>query len=323
MVDADLVLEGGGVKGIGLVGAISVLDEHQYTVRRVAGTSAGAVVGSLVAAGATGDQLVTMMRELDYRRFTDADLLDRIPLVGPAASVLLHDGIYPGNYLRNWVADRLADFGVRTFGDLRDDDAGSSLPPDQRYRLVVVTADPSQGRMIRLPWDYRARYGLDPDKQLVADAVRASASIPFFFRPVHLKAADGKESLLVDGGVLSNFPIDIFDRTDGEEARWPTLGVKLSARPDANLRPVAAAGPIGLATAIVATMANAHDQMHIDDPCVAARTVFVDTDHVNPVDFDISPADQELLYANGRAATEKFLKTWDWTAWRQRCGHRA
>ena len=44
MPDADLVLEGGGVKGIGLVGAISVLEEHGYVFHRVAGTSAGAIV---------------------------------------------------------------------------------------------------------------------------------------------------------------------------------------------------------------------------------------------------------------------------------------
>ena len=49
---ADLVLEGGGVKGIALVGAISVLEERGYEFRRVAGTSAGAIVGSLVAANA-------------------------------------------------------------------------------------------------------------------------------------------------------------------------------------------------------------------------------------------------------------------------------
>ena len=41
----NLVLEGGGVKGIGLVGAISVLEEHGFTFVRVAGTSAGAIVG--------------------------------------------------------------------------------------------------------------------------------------------------------------------------------------------------------------------------------------------------------------------------------------
>ena len=60
---ADLVLEGGGVKGIALVGAISVLRERGYEFRRVAGISAGAIVGSLVAANA-GAELEEIMRGL-------------------------------------------------------------------------------------------------------------------------------------------------------------------------------------------------------------------------------------------------------------------
>ena len=68
---ADLVLEGGGVKGIALVGAISVLEERGYQFRRVAGTSAGAIVGSLVAANARAAELQEIMRAVDYRGFRD------------------------------------------------------------------------------------------------------------------------------------------------------------------------------------------------------------------------------------------------------------
>jgi NTE family protein len=70
-VFADLVLEGGGVKGIALVGAISVLEERGYQFRRVAGASAGAIVGSLVAANAGAAELEEIMRGVDYRRFQD------------------------------------------------------------------------------------------------------------------------------------------------------------------------------------------------------------------------------------------------------------
>jgi predicted acylesterase/phospholipase RssA len=66
-----LVLEGGGVKGIALVGATSVLEERGYEFRRVAGTSAGAIVGSLVAANAGAAELEEIMRGVDYRRFQD------------------------------------------------------------------------------------------------------------------------------------------------------------------------------------------------------------------------------------------------------------
>ena len=67
------------------------------------------------------------------------------------------------------------------------DDPGSSLPESQRYALLVTASDVSRKRLVRLPWDY-ALYGLDPDEQEVADAVRASTSIPFFFEPVTLRS---------------------------------------------------------------------------------------------------------------------------------------
>ena len=70
-LNADLVLEGGGVKGIALVGAYSVIEELGYTVKRVAGTSAGSIVGALLAAGMTAEELVAQMRALDYSKFED------------------------------------------------------------------------------------------------------------------------------------------------------------------------------------------------------------------------------------------------------------
>src|SRR6266571_70272 len=89
-MDADLVLEGGGVKGIGLVGALKVFGDAGYRFRRVAGTSAGAIVGSLTAAGVPPEQLQRIMRELDYRKFQDGDFLSHLgaptPGCGPGAT---------------------------------------------------------------------------------------------------------------------------------------------------------------------------------------------------------------------------------------------
>src|SRR3712207_3654642 len=85
---ADLVLEGGGVKGIGLVGALSVLEEKGYRFNKVAGTSAGAIVGSLVAAGMNAADLRKVMEEVDYRQFQDEGRLDRLGLLGKGLSIL-------------------------------------------------------------------------------------------------------------------------------------------------------------------------------------------------------------------------------------------
>ena len=90
-----------------------------------------------------------------------------------------------------------------------------------------MATDVTRGRLLRLPWDYRL-LDLKPYEQLVADAVRASSSIPLFFEPVTVR--DGKsaeQTTLVDGGVLSNFAIEIFDRADRATPRWPTFGVKI------------------------------------------------------------------------------------------------
>lgn len=327
---ADLVLEGGGVKGIALVGAVASFSRAGYAFPRVAGTSAGAVVGAFVAAlqraGEPLERLEDVARSLDYRRMRDRGVVGRS--VGPLARVVdgfslaFDGGVFEGDYLRTWMKGALADLGVRTFGDLQVTDDGSDLPPERRYGLVLTASDVSRRRLVRLPWDYPV-YGLDADEQEVADAVRASASIPFFFEPVTLRSTGtGGESLvstLVDGGVLSNFPIAMFDRTDGRRPRWPTFGVRLSMRPEGRVQTTEVRGTVSLALSLVETMLEACDAAHIDDPCVQARSVFVDTSGISPVDFSITDEQQEQLLLAGHEAAGGFLARWDWEAYLSRC----
>jgi len=314
-MDADLVLEGGGVKGIGLVGAFSTLVDHDYTFHRIAGTSAGAIVGALIAAGMPPEDLQRVMRSVDYGHFQDEGFVDHLGLVGKGISILFEKGIYEGRYLVEWLDGILMDLGARTFGDLRIEDPNSSLPTERAYKLVIMASDVTRGRLVRLPWDY-PRYGLDPDEQLVADAVRASMSIPFFYEPQRFYGRDEQgdrvRSFMVDGGMLSNFPIEVFDRTDGKPPRWPTFGIKLSAKPSVpQLQRFEVNGALGLAKAMVGTMTNFHDQMHIDDPSVLARTMFVDTQHVKATDFDLDEPSQDMLFTNGERGAGKFLSGWD------------
>lgn len=318
---ADLVLEGGGVKGIGLVGAISILQGAGYSFPRVAGTSAGAIVGALVAARVPASEMHAIMQTADYPSFADQGRLDRLGLLGKGASLLFEKGIYEGERLREWLGKILGECGIETFADLLiRDDPQTSLPPSRRYRLVVMAADLSRGELVRLPWDYRSRYGLDPNRQRVVDAVRASMSIPFFYEPVKLRSArTRKDSFLVDGGLLSNFPVEVFDRTDGKAPRWPTFGVKLSARPDANQVANEIRGTLSFAKAMIATMTSGHDQMHIDDPCVVRRTIFVDTFKVRATDFGITRQTQKRLYASGRKYAKRFLEGWSFARYKRSC----
>lgn len=112
----DLVCEGGGVRGIGLVGAVDALADAGYRFPRVAGSSAGAIVASLVAALQTAGEPVTrlaeMMRSIDYPKFLDRNLIGHVPLIGGGLSLLLSDGVYRGAYLepsigwRRWPAGK-------------------------------------------------------------------------------------------------------------------------------------------------------------------------------------------------------------------------
>jgi NTE family protein len=322
---ADLVLEGGGVKGAGLAGAVSALSDT-YDFHRVAGTSAGAIVASFIAAGLTGE-LESIMIGTDFAQFEDegGGMLRHLGHVGQAEQVLFHEGIYMGEALHDWISSTLAKGGVHTWGDLKVDGADNSMPIEERYRLVVVVSDISRGRMLRLPWDYPDLLGEDPDDMAVAEAVRASASIPFFFRPWHLPvrkdvAAGHDKLVLTDGGMLSNFPIDLFDH----DTDHPTIGVKLSARLSLQQHGWHASNdPLSLGKALIATMTNAHDQLYVDQESVCSRTVFVDASGVNSTDFHLSPATKQDLFTKGAAPATQFLTTWDFAAWKQKYGTEA
>lgn len=324
---ADLVLSGGGVKGIGLSGAVVALMEAGYAVQRVSGTSAGSVVGAILAAGAdelTPEQVEQLTMSLPYKKFLDPTRITGLPLLGPAWGVLSETGIYKGDYAHDWIRSELANLGVSTFADLAID--APQLPPEQRYRLVVTAVDVTTGQLVRLPWDYRRSYGLDPDEQQVADAVRSSMSIPFFFRTAKLTSSSGLTSTLVDGGMLSNFPIDSFDRRDGGPPRWPTFGVTLLPNlPQGNDKVIPALAPVNwlfggppLLEALITTMIVGRDQAHLSHPSVSSRTIRVDSSKIGFLDFGIKDKQKQELYQNGYNEAIAFLSTWNWEQYLER-----
>ncbi|BBX61814.1 membrane protein [Mycobacterium saskatchewanense] len=308
----DLVCEGGGVRGIGLVGAVDALAEAGCRFPRVAGTSAGATVAALVAAlqaaGEPMTRLGEVMRSIDYRKFLDRSLIGRVPLIGGGLSLLVSDGVYRGDYLERLLAGLLAELGVRTFGDLR-----TGEEPDQfAWSLVVTASDLSRRRLVRIPWDLPS-YGVDPDDFPVARAVHASAAIPYVFEPVRVGGATW-----VDGGLLSDFPVELFDRPDAQP-RWPTFGIRLSARPGIPpTHPVH--GPVSLGIAAIETLLSNQDNAYIDDPCTVRRTIFVPAEEVSPIDFDITAQQRDALYQRGLQAGQEFLATWDYPAFLAACG---
>ena len=301
---ADAVFEGGGVKGIGLVGAIAVAEEEGYQWANVAGTSAGAIVAALVAAGYTAAEMKEIMQGLDYNNFTDTSLLDKVPLFGKIASLIFEKGIYEGKWFENWMRGLLRNKNIETFNDFvleeyKDDE-------QYRFKLRVIASDITQGRLLILPQDI-ADFGIRPEDLNVAAAIRMSMSIPFFFEPVKLTNMKTNEvSYIVDGGLLSNFPVWLFD-TEGTP-EWPTFGFKL-VEPEEG-RPHQIRGPISLLTALISTMAEAHDARYIKD-AQFVRTIPIPTLGVKTTEFDITAEKGEALYQSGRQAAENFFTAWN------------
>ena len=306
VLKADAVFEGGGVKGIGLVGAIAVAEEKGYQWVNVAGTSAGAITAAAVAAGYSASETREIMNELDYNDFTDKGILDRIPLVGKLASVIFEKGIYEGKWFLNWISGLLKKKGVETFGDLINDKYDDNSK--YRYKLRVIASDISRGKLLVLPQDI-ADYGIRPKDLNIAAAIRMSMSIPFFYEPVKLKNMRTNEtSYIVDGGILSNFPVWLFD-TDKEPVR-PTFGFKLVEPEEQKEIPHSIKGPISMFTALFSTMSGAHDARYIKNADFV-RTIAIPTLDVKTTDFNLSRERSEALYQSGREAAEKFFDSWD------------
>lgn len=307
----DLVCEGGGVRGIGLVGAVIALAGDGYRFPRVAGSSAGAVVASLVAALQAADEPLTrleeLMRTIDYRKFADPSLIGRVPLIGGVLSLFVTDGLYQGAYLERLLTGLLGELGVHTFGDLRTGEE----PLQYAWSLVVTASDLSRRRLVRIPWDLDT-YGIDRDDFPVARAVRASSAIPFLFEPVRVRGATW-----VDGGLLSSFPVELFDRPDATP-RWPTFGIRLSCRPGIPpTHPVH--GPVSLGTAALETLLSDQDAAYIDDPCTVRRTIFVPAQGISPIDFGITAEQRDALYQGGLQAGQRFLETWNFADYLAAC----
>lgn len=312
----DLVLGGGGVRGVAHIGALTALEEADYQVARVAGASAGALAGSFAVAGVGSSALKELFDELDFTRFALADVLGRLREHRTMARLLSRFDDGEDTDPLTWITEVLSAQGIETFADLRVADVDADAPIEQRYRLVVRCLDILNRRVVRLPWDYE-RYDLDPDAQSVARAVRASMSIPFVYDPVRIGNRDtGAQALLIDGGLTSGFPVDVLDRVDGRTPRWPTFGIRLLPR--APVDPELPSSAVSLARMVVDALLDTSDQLAPTSPCDELRTVRVDLSEVGTLDLD---ADEEYdLFSDGYLAMRDFLSDFSFEQYLTRCG---
>lgn len=289
----DAVFEGGGVKGIAFVGAIQETERRGYTFHHIAGTSAGSIIGSLLAAGYTGKEMEHLLFQTDFLSFMDQSWISRrIPLIGRGLNLLIRNGIYNGDVLESWIGQKLKAKGVETFGD---------LPPG---KLKIIASDISNGRIVVFPDDL-SLYGIEKQAFPIRRAVRMSSSIPYFFEPTSLYDAQGKKVLMVDGGLLSNYPVWLFDVK--KTPRWPTFGYRLRGAKEQGKAQIR--GPISMFMAIVSAMLEAHDRRFVEKKD-AARTIFIPVENIKATDFTIAENEKEKLVEFGRSEAKQFFDRW-------------
>lgn len=322
----NLVFEGGGVKGIAYVGAMEVLETKGILpeIRRVGGTSAGAINALLFALGFSNKRQQEILAGLDFNKFMD----DSLGAVRDTKRLVEEFGWHKGNFFRDWagalVEERMGNRDA-TFGDLQE---------DGRPDLYVYGSNLSTGFSEVFSVEHT------PTRRLV-DAVRISMSLPLFFAAVR----DARGDVLVDGGLLNNFPIKLFDRekyiADGEVAACArrteyydeanegfldghpthspyvynkqTLGFRLDTRKEIAVfrygrEPAHEAIDdfFDYTRALIKTTINAQENMHLhtDD---WHRTVYIDALDVKATDFDLSDDRKTALFESGRKCTEDYF----------------
>jgi NTE family protein len=193
----NLVFKGGGVKGIAYAGALQQLDEMGYLsqIKRVAGTSAGAITASLLALGYTANEIEDIVvNQMDFASF-----MDKSWLPGNVSRFLKSFGWYKGDAFKNWLGGLVkAKTGsvLTNFNDLKalvDEQSG-------QFRELFVIAT-------NLNRQYPELFSAEDNASTpIVDAVRMSMSIPMFFQ-----AVTWNSNVMVDGGMAYNYPIDLFD----------------------------------------------------------------------------------------------------------------
>jgi NTE family protein len=205
----NLVMEGGGVKGFAYSGALYVLDSMGILkdIQRVAGTSVGAIQGALLAVGYTSNEIIELTSHIPLKQFNDGGWM----LAGGISRLRKQFGWYKGEKIAQWMEDLIAaktGNGDITFGELHAQNVNKG------YKDLYITGTDLTYQTLRI-----FSHENYPNMR-ICDAVRISLSIPLYYRAVLMddegKIYDnpnGKQLLhvMVDGGVLSNYPIFLFD----------------------------------------------------------------------------------------------------------------
>ena len=218
-------------------------------------------------------------------------------------------GLFSNKYAHNWIQDAIAGQcdgdGRATFGEFRQRgfrDLYITAVNISRHRVEVFSPDDT------------------PDVS-VADAVLMSGTIPLFFEALQFDGHSfGKGDYYVDGGLLSNYPLHVFDDARFEKTsrhftygvNWETLGCRQFTPPDCPRRWTSISHLLGYAEIVFETMAEvqnvAVEQRGVDH----YRSINISNCCVSAVDFDIKADENHPKYAemvqSGKQATREYLR---------------
>jgi NTE family protein len=250
-------------------------------------------------------------------------------------------GINPVEKLYNWISSRLNENGVYTLDDLQklietlpnglsDRETGAAIT-DYDTSLRIVVADITTSTKVVFP-EMAEMYWQEPRYINPACFARASASIPLFFQPFivdgisHIIEKSEKWERLgsftgtlpnkvsfADGGLLSNFPIDLFERHGVPRA--PTFGARLGS----NMRSSQEIDRLEqYARQLFDTFRHYADYDFIfKNPLYKHLITHINTDKYNWLDFSMSFEDKLALFREGVLAGYGFLECFDWAKYKK------
>lgn len=324
----NLVFEGGGVKGIAYIGAMQVLSQRDLLeeIVRIGGTSAGAINALIFALGYDLQEQRGILDSTDFRDFMD----DSFGFVRDFRRLWKEFGWHKGDFFKDWIGklvkNRLGS-AQATFGDLKN----AGLPD-----LYVIGTNLSTG--------FSEVFSAErfPDMSLVK-AIRISMSIPLFFRA---KRLGNRKDVYVDGGVMLNYPVRLFDREryidmqneadaarsveyyNRENARFllerpgrspyvynrQTLGMRLDTaeeiglfRYDEPLQGKKIETFPKYARALISAVMQVQENIHLHSDDWQ-RTLYINTLDVKTTDFDISDAMKAALIEEGIRGAETYFR---------------
>ncbi len=200
-----VVLSGGGTKGMAHIGVLKALEEHNIPIDYIAGTSIGAIIGSMYAIGYAPEEIEELIMSEEFERASVGRIDDIYrqfylePTADPSWINLYfgwEDRLEPQNIIRqniptNIVSPYLMDFLFMEH--LGPASAAANYHFDNLFipfRCIVTEVE--------------SRSALTMRDGSLPDAVRASMTFPFYFKPIEI---DGR--LMMDGGMFNNFPADV------------------------------------------------------------------------------------------------------------------